>query len=355
MGRTRVTYKRWFVGLDGTYMGLGAANDAVDAGVDQVIVEPSVGYKVAPFLEVLGGARYNSLAADLKFRGPLAAQVYEQKTWWDPFFGGRVIVPFGKKYSFTARLDIGGFGAGSKVAVNAEPLFNMKVGKRVTLNAGWKFYYVDYKDDARQLPIRRIGPGPADRGDISLVGDSYGMRFPRAVIRVPLPGPLPAPPGHARSVSFSLLSCLSLYLAAQELQPRAYIPSPVGLNFFSIGYSSNRGGLLLDPSLPVEDAHVQAGIAQLAFGQTLGLLGRTVQLLAVLPYAAANLDGRFAGSETASVPLRSRRCGLPLRHEHLRRARHASQGVFTLPPKDHRRRQHYRLGSDRPVRPESPD
>ena len=107
MGRTRVTYKRWFVGLDGIYMGLGAANDLVDAGVDQVMVEPSVGYKVAPFLEVLGGARYNSLAADLNSRGPLAVQVHGEKTWWDPFFGGRLIIPFGKKYSVSARFDLG--------------------------------------------------------------------------------------------------------------------------------------------------------------------------------------------------------------------------------------------------------
>lgn len=160
MGRTRVTYKRWFVGLDGIYMGLGAANNAVDAGIDQVNVEPSVGYKVTPFLEVLGGARYNSLGVDLKFRGPLETQVYEQKTWWDPFFGGRVIIPFGKKYSLTTRLDIGGFGAGSKVAVNAEPLFNMQVGKRMTLNAGWKFYYVDYRQDAERFRYAALSQGP---------------------------------------------------------------------------------------------------------------------------------------------------------------------------------------------------
>jgi hypothetical protein len=160
MGRTRVTYKRLFVGLDGIYMGLGAANDTVDAGVDQVIVEPSMGYKVASFLEVISGARYNSLAADLKFRGPLATQVYEQKTWWDPFVGGRVIIPFGKKYSFSARLDIGGFGAGSKVAVNAEPLFNMKVMKHMTLNAGWKFYYVDYKEESANFRYAALSQGP---------------------------------------------------------------------------------------------------------------------------------------------------------------------------------------------------
>jgi hypothetical protein len=160
MGRTRLTYKKWFVGLDGTYMGLGAANDAVDAGVDQVIVESSVGYKVAPFLEVLGGARYNSLGIDLKFRGPQSVQVNEKKTWWDPFLGGRVIIPLGEKISVSARLDIGGFGAGSDVAVNAEPLFNMKIGKRGTLHAGWKFYYVDYKENGGNFRYAALSQGP---------------------------------------------------------------------------------------------------------------------------------------------------------------------------------------------------
>jgi hypothetical protein len=42
------------------------------------------------------------------------------------------------------RLDFDGFGAGSKVAFNAEPLFNMRIGKRGTLHSGWKFDHADY-------------------------------------------------------------------------------------------------------------------------------------------------------------------------------------------------------------------
>jgi hypothetical protein len=87
-------------------------------------------------------------------------------------------------------------------------------------------------------------------------------------------------------------------LRAQEMQPRAYLPAPVGLNFIGIGYSNNRGGLLFDPSLPVEDAKVNANIGTFAFGQTLGVLGRTAQVLAILPYVEANLDGRFQGDQT---------------------------------------------------------
>ena len=82
------------------------------------------------------------------------------------------------------------------------------------------------------------------------------------------------------------------------MQPRAYIPAPSGLNFFSSSYSNNSGGLLFDPSLPVEDGHVNANIVTLSFGQTLAVAGRTAQVLAVVPYAVANLDGRLGAGAT---------------------------------------------------------
>lgn len=92
-----------------------------------------------------------------------------------------------------------------------------------------------------------------------------------------------------------LASCFAACLAAQEMQPRAYIPAPAGLNFYSIGYANNAGGLLFDPSLPLADSHVNANIVTLSFGQTLGWMGRTTQILAVLPYAEAHLNGTVAG------------------------------------------------------------
>ena len=95
-----------------------------------------------------------------------------------------------------------------------------------------------------------------------------------------------------------VLSYFAAGLAAQELQPRAYLPTPVGLNYFGFSYSNNRGGLLFDPSLPVDDASVNANIVTAAFGQTLGVLGRTTQILMIFPYVRANLEGRVAGSQT---------------------------------------------------------
>src|SRR5689334_9206166 len=84
----------------------------------------------------------------------------------------------------------------------------------------------------------------------------------------------------------------SIVSPAQELQPRAYFPAPVGVNFLGMSYSHNSGGLLFDPSLPVEDAQVTAHIAALSFGGSLGVFGRSGQALAVLPYVIADISGK---------------------------------------------------------------
>ena len=94
-----------------------------------------------------------------------------------------------------------------------------------------------------------------------------------------------------------LLFCFAASLAAQEMQPRAYFPAPVGVNFFGISYSRNAGGMLFDPGLPVEDSHVVAKVPSLAFGQSLGVLGHSAQVLVVASYVQADLTGLFAGAQ----------------------------------------------------------
>jgi len=81
------------------------------------------------------------------------------------------------------------------------------------------------------------------------------------------------------------------------MQPRAYFPAPVGVNFFGASYSNNRGGLLLDPSLTVDDSHVVADFAALSFGQTLRVVGSTAQVLAIVSYSRADLTGLVTGVE----------------------------------------------------------
>jgi hypothetical protein len=149
MARTRLSYNRWFVGTDTVYMGLGRANDVIDAGFDQWAAEALGGYKVHKNVDLLGGVRYNSLSANLQFKGPLGQNPRGAQVWWDPFFGAEGRLPLTNKLSFSARLDIGGFGVGSKIAVNAEPLLHYRLGKHVTGAAGWKFLYQDFENPGK--------------------------------------------------------------------------------------------------------------------------------------------------------------------------------------------------------------
>jgi hypothetical protein len=84
-------------------------------------------------------------------------------------------------------------------------------------------------------------------------------------------------------------------VCGQEMQPRAYLPSPIGVGFAGISYSYSSGDLLFDPSLPVEDGHISAHLPTLSLGGVFSTFGRTTQVLAVMPYAFADLSGRLEG------------------------------------------------------------
>jgi hypothetical protein len=78
---------------------------------------------------------------------------------------------------------------------------------------------------------------------------------------------------------------------AQELEPRAYSPAPVGLNFILVAGSRSTGEVLLDPSVPIDDirATVDAGVA--GYGHTFGLWGNSASIALVVPYAWADVSG----------------------------------------------------------------
>lgn len=95
----------------------------------------------------------------------------------------------------------------------------------------------------------------------------------------------------------SLPACVPLVLLgchvahAQELEPRAYSPNPVGVNFLVLGVGHSSGDVLFDPSLPLTDvnARITAGLA--GFGRTFGLFGRSASAGFVAPYVAADVSG----------------------------------------------------------------
>jgi len=78
---------------------------------------------------------------------------------------------------------------------------------------------------------------------------------------------------------------------AQQLEPRAYSPSPVGVNFFGIAYTNSSGDVVFDPSLPFTDVNANVNAAAPFYGHTFGMFGRTASIGAVLPYAWGTVDG----------------------------------------------------------------
>lgn len=81
-------------------------------------------------------------------------------------------------------------------------------------------------------------------------------------------------------------------VTAQELEPRAYSPSPVGTTFVGVSASRSAGGVFTDPSAPIEDVEATVGVLGLAAGRTFGLAGRQVLVFAILPVVWGEASGQ---------------------------------------------------------------
>jgi outer membrane putative beta-barrel porin/alpha-amylase len=78
----------------------------------------------------------------------------------------------------------------------------------------------------------------------------------------------------------------------QELEPRSYSPSPVGVNFVVASYGYSSGAIVFDPSLPISDVTAHVNGVVLGWGRTFGLLRRQALVTATLPYAFADVSGQ---------------------------------------------------------------
>ena len=82
---------------------------------------------------------------------------------------------------------------------------------------------------------------------------------------------------------------------AQDLEPRAYANTPVGLNFLIAGYGYASGGVATDPALPLQNAHIQTHGLVLAYARSLDVWGRSGKVDVVLPYAWLSGSADVAG------------------------------------------------------------
>ena len=107
----------------------------------------------------------------------------------------------------------------------------------------------------------------------------------------------------AALVALALLTAATAQ--AQELEPRAYTNTPVGMNFLVLGYAYTKGDVAFDTSAPIEDGNITVHSAFLAYVRSLDVWGRSGKLQLALPYAwlsgSAKLDGRTISTEISGL------------------------------------------------------
>ncbi len=109
--------------------------------------------------------------------------------------------------------------------------------------------------------------------------------------------------GYARRFAAWLIlgSCWTASVCqAQEIEPRAYSPSPSGMNFLIAFGGHSEGAVLTDPSLPVTDIEAQVDALGFGYGRTFGIAGHSANAALAVPYIQVDAAGNI-GEQRAAV------------------------------------------------------
>jgi hypothetical protein len=82
---------------------------------------------------------------------------------------------------------------------------------------------------------------------------------------------------------------------AGEIEPRAYVNAPVGINFLLAGYAYTDGGLSTSGSSPIKDAQLTMHTEVLAYARTLDVWGKSGKVDVILPYSQLSGSAMVAG------------------------------------------------------------
>ena len=81
----------------------------------------------------------------------------------------------------------------------------------------------------------------------------------------------------------------------QSLIPAAYAPAPIALNVVTVVGTFNKGDILFDPSLPIDDGHATIGLGAIGYARTLNVAGRYANVGVIVPYAHGHIRGLLLG------------------------------------------------------------
>ena len=100
-------------------------------------------------------------------------------------------------------------------------------------------------------------------------------------------------------------------VSGQDLEPRAYVNTPVGMNFLIAGYAHTEGGVATDPAVPLENAQVSTNGTFLAYVRSLDIWGRSGKIDMIFPYAWMSGKADFLGEVSGTKRLRLGRPTVP--------------------------------------------
>ena len=92
-----------------------------------------------------------------------------------------------------------------------------------------------------------------------------------------------------------ILAASAIGARAQEIEPRAYSNTPIGVNFLIVGYGYAEGGLVTDPSLPLQDANLRTHSTVFAYARSLDAWGQSGKFDLIVPHAWLSGTAEFAG------------------------------------------------------------
>lgn len=98
-------------------------------------------------IEPTAGLRWTRLEADVSVLG---LSTSKSSDWTDPFIGLRMNADLTERWNLFAEADIGGFGVGSRLSVNAQAYLGyrtMMLGRPTILRVGYRAFYQDYEND----------------------------------------------------------------------------------------------------------------------------------------------------------------------------------------------------------------
>ena len=83
---------------------------------------------------------------------------------------------------------------------------------------------------------------------------------------------------------------------AQDMEPRAYANTPVGINFLGLSYGYSSGGVSADPAVPLEDANLDLHVLNLSYARSFAMFGQSAKAGIILPYSWLSGSAVFDGT-----------------------------------------------------------